>query len=268
MVFRKKQGTDLKILSKQSFEIIKTLTINHLKIKYKRTTLGFLWSFLNPLLSVGVISLVFASIMGMKYSEFVIIFFPAFLAWNFFANSINGGTMSIVNNESLIRKTPINLMIFPLVNVAINFVEFVLTSIAFIVILVLIGYEPSYHIIYLPISIVLIFLISVGLSLLVSVISTFLRDVGYLISVFLQLWFYLSPVLYPKDFIEGKHWLVDIFMTINPMVYFIEMFRNPISYHKPLSFELIMIGIVLAASSLALGIYIFNKYRYKLVYRL
>lgn len=258
----------MKILSEQSFEIIKTLTINHLKIKYKRTTLGFLWSFLNPLISVGVISLVFASIMGMKYSEFVIIFFPAFLAWNFFANSINGGTISIINNESLIRKTPINLMIFPIVNVAINFVEFLITSIAFILILILIGYEPSYHIIYLPLSILMILLISVGLSLIVSVVATFLRDVGYLIGVFLQLWFYLSPILYPKDFIVGKYWFLDIFMSINPMVYIIEMFRNPISYHKPLSLELIMIGFAFAISSLALGIYIFNKYRYKLVYRL
>lgn len=258
----------MKILSNQSYEIIKTLTVNHLKIKYKRTTLGFLWSFLNPLLSVGVISLVFANIMGMKYSEFVVVFFPAFLAWNFFANSVNGGTTSIVNNESLIRKTPINLMIFPLVNVAINFVEFLLTSFAFIFVLVLIGYEPTYHLIYLPLSILLISLMAVGLSLLVSVVATFLRDVGYLISVFLQLWFYLSPVLYPKDFIEGKHWLVDIFMTINPMVYLIEMFRNPISYHKPLSFELLTIGFMFALCSLALGIYVFNKYRYKLVYRL
>jgi len=258
----------LKILSKQSFEIIRTLTVNHLKIKYKRTSLGFLWSFLNPLLSVGIISLVFATIMGMTYSEFVVIFFPAFLAWSFFANSLNGATSSIVNNESLIRKTPINIMIFPLVNVAINFVEFILTSIAFIFILFLIGYEPSYHLIYLPLSIVFIALISVGLSLLVSVVSTFLRDVGHLISVFLQLWFYLSPILYPKDFIEGKHWLVDIFMTINPMVYFIEMFRNPISYHKPLSLDLIIIGFVFAVISLIIGIYVFNKYRYKLVYRL
>ena len=258
----------MRILSEQSFEIIKTLTINYLKIKYKRTSLGFLWSLLNPLLSVGVISLVFATIMGMTYSEFVIIFFPAFLAWNFFGNSITGGTLSIVNNESLIRKTPINLMIFPLVNVAINFVEFVLTSVAFVFVLILIGYEPSYHLVYLPLSVLLLTLIAIGLSLIVSVVATFLRDVGYLIGIFMQLWFYLSPVLYPKDFIIGKIWIVDIFMTINPMVYFIEMFRNPISYHKPLSFELIMIGIVFAASSLALGIYIFNKYRYKLVYRL
>lgn len=258
----------MKLLSNQSLEIIKTLSLNHLKIKYKRTALGFFWSLLNPLFSVGIISLVFATIMGMTYSEFVIIFFPAFLAWNYFGNSVTGATVSIINNESLIRKTPINIMIFPIVNVVINFIEFTLTFCAFVIILALIGYEPSYHILYLPISILFLTLAAIGVSLIVSVVSTFLRDVGYLIGVFMQLWFYLSPVLYPKDFIEGKHWLLDIFMAINPMVYFIEMFRNPISYHKDLSPELLLNVGLFAFGAMAIGVFVFNKYRYKLVYRL
>lgn len=258
----------MKILSAQSFEIIKTLTFNHLKIKYKRTSLGFLWSLLNPLFSVGVISLVFATMLNMEFSKFVVTFFPAFLAWNYFANSINGATISIINNESLIRKTPINIMIFPIVNVAINFVEFVLTSAAFIIVLIAIGYQPSYHLVFLPISILYLTITAIGISLLVSVLATFMRDVGYLIGIFMQLWFYVSPVLYPKDFILGKHWLLDIFMSINPMVYFIELFRNPITYHTALSGELLIIGAILSVTSLVAGTFVFNKYKYKLVYGL
>lgn len=258
----------MKIISYQSYEIIKTLTFNHLKIKYKRTSLGFLWSFFNPLISVGVISLVFSAVMGMNYTNFVIMFFPAFLAWTFFSNSINGATTAILNNESLIRKTPINLMIFPIVNVAINFIEFILTSLAFIFVLTLIGYEPTYHLVYLPLSILFVTLISLGFAFIVSVVSTFLRDVGYLISVLLQLWFYLSPILYPKDFILGKYWFVDVFVSINPMTFVIEMFRNPITYHKGLSLDLVLTGVFFSTAILLLGIYIFNKYKYKLVYRL
>lgn len=258
----------MKILSYQAIEIIKTLTINHLKIKYKRTSLGFFWSLLNPLLSVGIISLVFATVMGMTYDKFVILFFPAFLAWTFFGNSINAATISVVNNESLIRKTSINLMIFPLVSVAINFIEFFLTSFAFIIILFFIGYEPSFNLLYIFVSIIYILAITIGISFIVSVVSTFMRDVAYLITVFMQLWFYLTPVLYPKDFILGKHWLLDIFMSINPMVFVIDMFREPISYGRALSLDLIINGFFFSIGILVFGIYIFNKYRYKLVYRL
>lgn len=258
----------MKIISTQSYEIIKTLTENHLKVKYKRTALGFFWSLLNPLFTVLVISLVFSTLMGMKFSEFVVMFFPAFLAWNFFANSIIGATTAIINNESLIRKTPINIMIFPLVNLAINLIEFLLVFIAFIILSIVIGYEVSWHIVYLPLSIAILIIFTAGLSLAVSVVSTYLRDLAYLIGVFMQLWFYLSPVLYPKDFIEGKHWLLDIFMQLNPLVYIIDMFRNPITYHISLSIDLLVITFLLSLMTLGLGIYIFNKHRYKLVYRI
>jgi ABC-type polysaccharide/polyol phosphate export permease len=258
----------MRILSQQSIEIIKTLTINHLKIKYKRTSLGFFWSLLNPMFSVGVISLVFSIIMGMKYSEFIVIFFPAFLVWNYFANSVNGSAVSLVNNEHLIRKTPINLMIFPLVAVAINFVEFVLVFIAFILILTFINYEPTIHLLYIPISIVLLTILTIGISLIVSVISTFLRDIAYLVGVFMQLWFYLSPVLYSKDFIAGKSWMLDTFMILNPMTYFIEMFRNPISYHRVIDVELLFVSASISFVSIALGLFVFNKNEHKLVHML
>jgi len=255
-------------LTKQNIELISTLTANHLKIKYKRTSLGFLWSLLNPLLSVGVISLVFSVIMGMPYGEFVVMFFPAFMAWTMFSGSVLGATTSIINNEALIKKTPINIMIFPIVNVAINFVEFILTFFAFLLIAILIGYEPGINLLYLPVSIILLLAISMGVALIVSVISTYFRDMAYLISVLLQLWFYLSPVLYPKDFILGRMPIVDLLMTLNPMVYFIALFRDPITYDKGLTFELLGLSVAMSVVMLIVGNAVFNKYRHKLVYRL
>ena len=95
-----------------------------------------------------------------------------------------------------------------------------------------------------------------------------MRDMAYLIGVLLQLWFYLSPILYQKDFIMGKYWLLDIFLTINPIVYIVDMFRVPITHSSPLSMELIIIVSVMSIFSLILGIYVFDQNRYKLVYRL
>ena len=248
------------------WDLIIVLSLNYLKIKYKRTVLGFFWSLLNPLISVGVISLVFSAMLGMNYKNFVATFFPAFIAWNFFANSINGSTISIINNENLIKKAPIDPIIFPLVNVTINFIELILTFISFIVILFIIGYNFSYSLFFIFFSIIFLLITTIGASLIVSVISTFLRDASYLIGIFMQLWFYVTPVLYPKDFIKGKYWLLDIFIKINPMTYFIEMFRDPITYHHSLNAKLFFIGSIISTISILGGIYIFNKYKYKLVY--
>ncbi|WP_191092770.1 ABC transporter permease [Cysteiniphilum sp. JM-1] len=258
----------MNILTKQSFQIIRTLTVNHLKIKYKRTSLGFFWSLLNPLFTVGVISLVFSAIMKMDFSHFVALFFPAFLAWTFFANSINASTLSIVSNESLLRKTPINVMIFPLVSVSISFVEFVLTSVVFLIILVIVGYIPSLSLICLFVSVICLLLATIGVSLLASVVSTFMRDVAYLIGVFIQLWFYLTPVLYPKEFLIGKYKILELILTFNPMVYIIEMFRDPITYHKFISTDTLLISGIFSVVVFLLGVWVFNKNKHKLVYRL
>lgn len=258
----------MKILSTQSFELIRILTINYLKIKYKRTSLGLLWSLLNPLLSVGMISFVFSTLMRMNYADFVIMFFPAFISWTFFSNAIMQSSTSLINNEALIKKSPINIMIFPLVNVSINLVEFALTTVAFAVVLIVTRYHPTIHIFVVFYSIITLVISVVGLSLMISVISTFLRDVSYLISVLLQLWFYLSPILYKKDFVMGKYWMLDVFMKINPLVYFIDMFRMPITYHEFPPLSTFIIVTVLAILSLSYGCYVFNKNRYKLIYRL
>lgn len=258
----------MKIFSSQSYELIKVLSINHLKIKYKRTTLGFAWSMLNPLLFIAALSIIFSTLMNMPYLKFVLMFFPAFLAWGFFSNSVNAASMSIISNESLLRKTPIHTMIFPLVSVVINFIEFILTFVIFLILAFLGGYEITIHTIILPLSILLLLSFTIGVSLIVSVISTYFRDFIYLIGIMLQLWFYLSPIIYSKEFIVGKSPIIDILMAINPMVYIIDLFRTPISQNQFVSFETLIISSSISFCTLILGIVIFNNNRYKLVHRI
>src|SRR6185503_5166740 len=107
-------------------ELIRTLTINSLKIKYKRSKLGLSWSMLNPVINITVIAFVFSHIMGMSYSEFAIFFFSGYLAWSLFASSFVSAANCLIANETLIKKVPINLMVFPLVTVSVHVVEFIL----------------------------------------------------------------------------------------------------------------------------------------------
>jgi ABC-type polysaccharide/polyol phosphate export permease len=258
----------LKIVSKQAYELIKVLSINHLKIKYKRTTLGFAWSMLNPLLFISALSIIFSTLMNMPYLEFVLMFFPAFLAWGFFSSSVNAASMSIISNESLLRKTPIHTMIFPLVSVVINFIEFILTFSIFLLLAIAIGYDITIHVLILPFSIIILLIFTIGFSLIVSVISTYFRDFIYLVGILLQLWFYLSPIIYSKEFILGKSSLIDIIMSMNPMVYIIDLFRTPISQNQFVPSEILIISSVISFATLLIGVIIFNNHRYKLVHRI
>lgn len=258
----------MKIFSNQAYELIKVLAINHLKIKYKRTSLGFAWSMLNPLLFISALSIIFSSLFNIPYLKFVLMFFPAFLAWNFFSSSVNAASISIISNESLLRKTPINTMIFPLVSVVINFIEFILTFVVFIGIAIFIGYDITIHIVLIPVSIFILLIFTIGFSLIISVVSTYFRDFVYLVGILLQLWFYLSPIIYSKDFIAGKSKIIDILMSLNPMVYIIDLFRMPISEGRFISFEILFVAFIVSLISLLLGIIVFEKNKYELVHRI
>lgn len=258
----------MKLLSKNDIEIIYMLVTTNLKIKYKRTSLGFIWSFLNPALSVFLISVIFSALTNTNYKEYLIMFFPSFVAWSFFSSAITGTSGSIIANEGIIKKTPINLFIFPLVNIITVLVEFLAVFFLFLILATILGYQFNLSILMVPIAIILLFFFSVGLGLLITIISTFLRDIGYLLTVFMQLWFYITPVLYKKDAVVGKLPVAELIININPMTYMLEVFRLPVSYQEIPSLSLLSTAFILATFSFLLGTFIFSKYKDYLVYRL
>lgn len=247
------------------FELVKTLTINSLKIKYKRSKLGLSWSLLNPIFNITVISFVFSTIMGMTYSKFAVFFFSGFIAWSLFANCLVGATHCLINNESLIKKVPINILVFPLVTIGVNVVEFTLALLTMTVLLFLLGLKLSVAFFFLPISFILLLLFTAGLVLIISVITTFFRDFSHIFLVVIQLWFYLTPVLYPKTVLSGNR---QILKLINPMVIYIDLFRDPIANNQlPFSDE-ILIACLLSMIVFSLGIFMFNKYKSKIIFNL
>jgi len=246
-------------------ELVKTLTVNALKKKYKRSKLGLFWSMLNPILKVSVIALVFSHIINMSYTEFTIFFFSGFLAWNLFSESVLTASNSLLFNEYLIKKVPINLAIFPLVSIGINAVEFLLAMATVSLLLTFIGLKFSLALLFLPFAFLLLVCFSTGLVLLVSLMTAFFRDFSYIFLVLMQLWFYLTPILYPKDFLSGK---IQWWLKLNPMTIYIDLFRNPIVYHQICSGNTIILASILSFTSLALGVTIFNKYKSDIVFKL
>lgn len=247
------------------FELIKTLTVNSLKIKYKRSKLGFSWSMLNPIFNLTVIAFVFSSIMGMTYGKFAIFYFSGFLAWNLYSSSVLSSANCLVNNESLIKKVPINLLIFPLVMVGVNVVEFLLALTTLTILLILLGMDFSAAILFLPISFGLLLFFTVGFSLIASVLTAFFRDFAHIFVVMMQLWFFLTPVLYPKHLLSGKR---VILLYLNPMTVYIDLFRDPIAYNHLPSMQEVAIASALSLGVFSFGMMIFNKYKSQIVFNL
>ena len=206
-------------------ELLKTFVINAFKVKYKRSKLGLSWSMLNPILNITVVSFVFSQVMGMPYQKFVVFYFSGFLAWTLFSSSLLQSANSLIVNEALIKKVPINLIIFPLTFVAVSTVEFLMGFAVLAILLFFLGLKLSMAFLFLPVSLLLLVMFSTGVCLIVSVLTSFYRDVAYILTVVVQLWFYLTPVLYPKKFLLAKS---QILAMINPMVVYIDLFRDPI----------------------------------------
>ncbi|MDF2690498.1 MAG: type transporter [Gammaproteobacteria bacterium] len=249
----------------KDLQIIKVLTINALKIKYKRSKLGLFWSILNPVLNIAVISFVFARLTSVSYSQFIIFYFSGYLAWSLFANSVTIGTNSFINNEALIKKVPINLFIFPAVSIGVSCVEFILATLALSVIALFLGLKISIALLILPYSLLSLLIFTAGVTLIVSVITAFFRDFAYIITVLIQLWFYLTPILYSKNILSGK---AEFLLVINPMAYYIDLFREPIVYGTIPSFSTLAIALLFSLGFLAMGLAIFKKHRSRIIFGL
>jgi len=247
------------------FELIKTFVINAFKVKYKRSKLGMSWSMLNPILNIIVVSSVFSQVMGMPYHTFVVFYFSGFLAWTLFSSALLQGANSLIVNETLIKKVPINLIIFPLTFVAVSTVEFLLGFFVLAILLCFLGLKVSIAFLFLPVSLLLLVMFSTGVCLLASVMTAFFRDVAYILTVVVQLWFYLTPVLYPKKFLVAKSHLLA---TLNPMVVYIDLFREPIVNDILPSPKTIGTAVVLSTILLYFGIMVFNKYKSKIIFEL
>jgi ABC-type polysaccharide/polyol phosphate export permease len=244
--------------------IIKTLALNNLKIRYKRSTLGFMWSLLNPLLNIGLIGIVFSQIMQMPYKEFIIFLMPGIMAWNLFANTINGSTTAIIHNEGLIMNTSIDRIVFPIVILVSMLVDFIL-ALSFMLLLLYIFVIPvSIACLLIPLAVVLLATFSLGIGLVVCILNTYWRDMAHIINILLQIMFLLTPVLYPVTRLSEYIWVAKY----NPLYYLIELFRLPIYKGHIPEMHTILIAIIASLTSCILGYIIFRIYENKIVFRL
>ncbi len=238
-------------------DLIRALVARELKVRYRRSAIGFVWTMLQPLLMMLVLQTVFSKIFrGFTITNYPVYALSGVLFWNFFSQSIISSMNSLRGNAQLLQKLPVPKVVFPLANVISGVVNLCFALIPLFAILLVTGHPLKPALFFLPISIVLAALFTLGAGLLLAPLAVFFSDVIELIGVILSLMLYLTPVFYPQDIVpENLRWVV----RYNPIRSILEVFRDPIYQGEipPIAHISVCVGIVILA--LVLGSWVFRR---------
>lgn len=258
--------------------LLRELTRKNVKLKYRDSWLGIFWSFLQPLLNMIVLTVVFGNIFGTNREHIVcypVYLFTGRLMFEFFTSSTKKALVSFRSNAPIIKKVYVPKYMYPVSGILSNFVTFAISIICYVCVwiffkatgilggsgLTINGYALLF---FIPMAILLIFVIGVGLIL--SVLQVYFRDIEYIWDVFCTLLFYCIPIIYPLQQIR-QDW-TEILIKINPLYSMLELFRQCVLYCMPMSWKLLLYSLFWAFGTLFVGIIIFNKKSDDLIFHL
>jgi ABC-type polysaccharide/polyol phosphate export permease len=263
---------------RDSRELLVNLTQREVRGKYKRSLLGQSWSLLNPLAQVLVFTLVFSLFLRIPpdvgdpsgLRSFALQLLAGLLPWAFFANAVSGGMGSLLSNANLVKKVyfPRELLVASTVfALNVSFGVELLVLLAAVMVFGGLGVLP--HLVVVPYLVLALTAFGLGIGMALSVANVYFRDTAQFVGIMLQVWFYLTPVIYTLDYVASQD--VEIlgrspeqFLALNPMTHFVECFRNVFyDFRFPELADLAVVG-VLGAVSLVLGFLVFQRFEGRL----
>ena len=236
--------------------LLSELIKRDIKIKYRRSILGMFWSVLNPLFFIAITYVVFSTIFKSSIKNFPLYAMAGQLIYSFFVESTTAAMISIIGNGSLIKKVYIPKYVFPLSKVLSSFVNTGFSLIALLIVIIITRAEIYWTYILIPIPFVFVFIFSVGVSLILSSLAVFFRDIIHLYSVFTTMLAYLTVIYYPITIIPSN---LQKYFFINPIYRFIKYFREIILYGRVPNISETLVCFLISIITLILGIYIFQK---------
>jgi ABC-type polysaccharide/polyol phosphate export permease len=255
----------IKVLRKRQF-LIRLLIRQQLVLRYRRTIFGYLWTLMNPLLTMGASTIIFGTLFKADIKTFAVYLFAGFIPWNCFNNILIQTSNSLLANEGLMKKIAVPKAVFPVAVSISVLIDSFLSFFALFLLMLLIQPLFSWALVFIPVAFLLIYFFSLGIALILSVLTVYFRDLQYVITILLQVFFFFTPVVYKIDSLGNG--LVAKAMSLNPLNIFIELMRLPIVDQVFPSFSTVMIALLLTVFSFALGLYVFKKYENILIYRL
>jgi lipopolysaccharide transport system permease protein len=255
-------------------ELIENLVMRDLKVRYKNSVLGFLWSLLNPLLLMLVFTIVFTVMVpNAEIPKFPVFILCALLPWNFFSAAMAGAVNSIVHNGHLIKKVYFPREILPISVVLSSFVNFLLAIPVLFLFLAVFHIPFTIWLIYLPVIMVVQVAFVIGVALILATLNVYYRDTAVILEVVLQAWFFLTPIFYPAEFLPQWRTVLGIALPIrrltyilNPMASIVASYRSVLygftngSPPAPPAWDFFSRTVITAVLSLLVGYAVFLRY--------
>jgi len=245
-------------------ELFFQLVSRDIKLKYRRSFLGYIWSMLNPLLTMLVMVIVFSNLFARGVQHFPIYLLIGQMLFSFMAGSINQSLTSVLGNAGLLKKIYVPKYIFTLASVTSELVTFFFSMGALVVLIIATGAPISWRFVFVLIPIVQLYIFCIGLGLFMAQATVFFHDMVYIWQIVSTAWMYLSAIFYPVSILP--EWLYNVITRYNPMYFYITMFRNfTIGTANMGSFDLAIRGAVAAVAILIIGLLSFAHSKNKFI---
>ncbi len=251
---------------KQYLPLVSNLVSRDLKVKYRRSVLGFLWSILNPLLMALVIHTVFSRLFRFDIQYFATYYLVGSLIFNFVVECTANSLGSVISASALIKKVYIPKYIFPFQKCVFALINMLFGCVAVIVVMLIQGvpFHATMLLFFVPMCYAFVFAYGFGLALAAA--TVFFRDIQHLYSVFTAVWMYLTPIIYPEEMLLSNG--LGIIMKLNPMYYYTHYLRSVVMYGTLPSLEENIMCIVFALVMLVFGTAVFKKTQDKFILHL
>lgn len=238
-------------------DLLYILVVRDLKLKYRRSFLGYLWSILNPLLVMIVMTIVFSSMFNAEIVNFPVYLFTGQLIFNYTISTTNMALDSIIGNGILIKKVYVPKYIFVLSRTASCMVDTIFSLAALVLIMIATGARFTAFNLLFPFVLVQLMVFTFGLSLFLAASCVFFRDIRYIYNAITTVWIYVTPIFYPIERLPQEiQWLIK---HMNPLYPYVAQFRDLVYYNRIPGNGIILAGILYALGMFVIGLYVFFK---------
>ena len=238
-------------------DLLKLLVTKNVKLKYRRSFLGYLWSILNPLLTMVVMTIVFSTMFSRNIQNFPVYLFCGQLLFNYMNNSTHQAITSINSNAALLKKTYVPKYLFTLARITSGLVDLVFSMGALVIVMVVTRSKVTWYVLLIPFVLLQLYVFCVGLGLFLAQANVFFKDTQFIYNAVTTAWLYLTPIFYPLEALSDK--LVWVIRTFNPMYFYIGQFRALVYSGQMPGIGIILAGCSAAIVMLGIGMWSFMR---------
>lgn len=237
--------------------MIYSLVKKDLRGRYKGSILGFLWTFINPICQIIIYTLVFSVIMQSDIENFYLFLIVGLIPWIFFSSSINGGAVSILTQQDLVKKIYFPREVLPISYVTSSFINMLFSFVIIFAVLFVSGIGVNLlALVFLPVVMIIEYILALSIALIASACTVFFRDLEHILGIITMAWMYLTPIMYSIDRVPEK--ILPIF-NLNPMTPVIIAYRDILYYKRIPQVETLLQATIIGIIILIIGTLIFLK---------